>query len=192
MNKIAVKHIAFLLFFLSITNLFAQHEKFSLSVSYPVLLGGKTPQNTIGIVDVGVDYRLLNRSKIRLGTSFNVSFLRNNTVSEREYFKRITILEPKVFIALNLNAIEPYLGMGYTYFRTYEEFDFGETELIVAGGGFGFNIGSSIRLLKKLFGHIEYAYGGPKTIPIKQPDFIENTKMLRKINILKIGVDFRF
>ncbi|WP_278035344.1 outer membrane beta-barrel protein [Flavobacterium nitratireducens] len=108
--------LAFCLLF--ITKSISQNYRFSTDASFQNPSSHNfISDNSNGVIDLGIKYRVLNSKKTKFGISFNAGILksnrdRNNVAGN---FKITSYqLQPKIFTELNFSHFTPFVGVGYT------------------------------------------------------------------------------
>lgn len=169
---------------------YAQSDNLSISLSYPIPMGENNFEQHSGTIDIGVKYRFLEKGTFNFGGSLNLGFYQQN-IKQNNYERRTSLLQPIVFAELKGKSFRPFMGLGYTFLHTNQEFGpaSGITGFIPKfdWSGLNANIGASIDILPKLFLAVQYDYtklSSGKNLP--DVDHITN------VSILKIGAGMRF
>lgn len=163
----------------------AQSDKFSFSVAYPIPLGQEVFKKNDGIIDVGVQYRFNDIGPVVLGASANVGFYTYEQV-DIGFTNRDVLVQPRIFAELPISKFRPFVGLGYTFTRLNEEFDFGTNEINKKWSGINLNIGASFDILAGLFVRAEYDF-----IRFFGSDVFDS-KDYNPVSTAKIGLGYRF
>lgn len=189
------KALLFLLLILSF-NLFSQNSKFSIELNYPIPSDNNfIGKNYTGIIDLGVKYRILNKSIVNLGLALNANLLtfdNTNINSPQDYKIYAYPIQPRMLCEFNIKSIEklhPYSSIGYSFIifkasgtnNGYDISDLNETQ-----SGFNINFGLAYDITKKLFVNAQYDF-----IKLSQKDDIPNTTYNSNVNLIKIGIGLR-
>ena len=176
-------------------------DKISFELRYPIPLGDNLlnkgfGDGYLGLIDIGVDYNVIETNRIGIGVLFNSSILR---LSETDV--TLFILSPKIKIDYEINinkfSIIPQIGLGYSNWRFRapaimmtdefgnpvegEKYKENENGLTIKGGTkFVFN--SS----KNLNWYFQIAYEFTK---LEKPDYGANdSKYNRNMHLLYPGI----
>lgn len=174
----------------------SQESKFSLELNYPIPIDNNfIGENYNGIIDIGVDYRIVNLNPVNLGVSLNAGVLTNN-VNENNGLQNIKItsyvIQPRIFAELDLESIDkfhPSVGLGYTIMDfnasgTNNGFDVSDAS--DTQSGLNFNFGLAYDMTNKIFVQIQYDF-----MKLGVDNDIQDTKFNTNVNILKIGLGYR-
>ena len=142
-------------------NSFSQNSKFSIELSYPILVNEKGNDLDFidfnGIIDLGVKYNLTENKKINLGVGINTTLLKFK-VNDRftNFTRNHYIFQPKIFGKINLIENEKLAlitGLGYS-------FDFNSTENGKGKTYSGINLNAGLRYLltEKIFLNLQYDF----------------------------------
>jgi hypothetical protein len=177
----------------------AQLKRFSLDFSYPYSLDKNIlKEDYVGLVDVGLKYRIIKAPIINLGVAFNGSLFKANEVKTfnlenvdlNAYF-----VQPKLFFEFNLKQLtklRPYLAIGYSYNVTENlslqtsTMNTSQTNVTftIKEQGIILNTGISLDLSSWFYLHAQYDFLRLKNI--NNPELeTQNT------NIVKAGIGFR-
>ncbi len=194
-----VKKLLLCLLLIFSLNSFSQESNFSLELNYPITVD----QNFIGkgyngLVDLGLKYRFLDFDYINLGASANGGLFktaRNGMLNQRDY--TAFIIQPRVFVELdseNISKFHPGVGLGYSVVILNAHIVAGdrpgetyETTASYSKGGFNLNLGMAYDMTKRFFVQVQYDF-----IKLGADDRVLNIKYNTNINILKIGLGYRF
>lgn len=190
--NIKLSYLALIIFVSS--GVYAQKGKFSATVAYPVTLGDNFFDRNDGVIDLGVQYRIINAKILHVGIGINTAFFNyeNEAFSTTE---NITLLQPKVLAELDIPALKgfrPFVGIGYGAFMFRSEFDNGN-EVIKENddtGGINMNLGISKDIFAGLFMHVQYDYLNIKRSDTRVPD--PDDAFYKSVSILKLGLGYRF
>lgn len=163
----------------------AQSDKFSFSVAYPIPLGEEVFKRNNGVIDVGVQYRFKELGPVMLGGSANVGFYTYEMAADG-FTNRDVLVQPRIFGEVVLAKFRPFVGLGYTFTRLNEEFDFGANEITKNWSGINFNLGASLDLIAGLFIRGEYDF-----IRFLGSDVFD-VKRWNRASTAKIGLGYRF
>ncbi|NAS32836.1 outer membrane beta-barrel protein [Flavobacteriaceae bacterium R38] len=176
---------------------FSQDSKLSLELNYPIPVDNNfLGENYTGVIDFGVKFRFVDLNPVNLGVALNGGILVDNDNLSNEFVNsNITIytVQPKLFAELDLEALKrfhPTIGLGYS-FLIFDGLasisDFGLFELNDTRNGFNFNLGVAYDITDRLFAQVQYDF-----IRLDVDDDVPDTKFNTNINILKIGIGYRF
>ncbi len=189
----------FVFLFLISFKIFAQDQKWSVEVNYPISVGVDLSNDNPGIADLGVKYRFLDLNVVKIGVGLNVGAFHDRISSfdnptggiERVNFKETNwLFQPKVFAEFQIpgvSKLRPSMGLGYALVRSNfdgallnENFSVRESD-----GGLNLNIGLSYDLTKNLFFQAQYDY-------VRYNIRNENISRNDNLGFLKLGIGFRF
>lgn len=165
---------------------FSQDSKISLEVNYPIPMADNfIGEFYNGIADIGIDYKFFNKSAFNLGASLNGGVFVNDS------FQNVTttayIVQPRLFGELIvLDKIRPSLGIGYTIIGFNVSGD-SNLETPSTEGGLNLNLGIAYDITKKIFAQVQYDFSS-----ISAPNDIPDTSFNTQIQLLKIGIGYRF
>lgn len=191
MKKILMLTVIVLISF----NTRSQDSNFSMELSYPMLLDNYfIGDNYNGIIDLGLDYVFESSKTINFGLSFNTSVLQNNANQNvSNPFKVVSyVLQPRVVAVGNsavLGGFSPFAGLGYSFFV----FDISGSSngFTDASGdtqsGINLNFGMGYDLSQRFFAQIQYDF-----MRTSVADGVPNVKYNTNVNLLKIGVGYKF
>lgn len=187
-----------LLFLLLITsfNLFSQNSKFSIELNYPIPSDNNfIGKNYTGVVDLGVKYRILNKSIVNLGLSLNTGLLtfdNSNINSPQDYKIYAYPIQPRMLCEFNIKPLEklhPYSSIGYSFiiFKATGT-NYGEdiSDMNKTQNGFNINFGLAYDITKKLFVNTQYDF-----IKLNQNGDFPNTTYNSNVNLIKIGLGLK-
>ena len=188
-----MKYLLPIVCFLFVSVSYAQDTKFSVTLSYPLPIDKNfIGENYTGVADMGVQYRFVDTGIVKIGASANGSYLvfDNDLVPQSSTVKALFI-QPGIFGALHLPGLQkitPSLGIGYTFvnFRA-NSFLLDSADLNQNQSGFNANAGLSINFSSRFFALLHYDF-----IKLSPVDGAPDLKFNTNINLLKIGVGFRF
>lgn len=190
------KLLLILLLILTIKS-FSQDSKFSIELNYPIPIDNNfVGENYNGIIDFGAAYRFANLNPLKMGASLNGGILVNNSNQNNGFrnFKVTSyVIQPRIFGELNLKSLEkfhPTVGLGYTVMvfnasGTNNGIDVSDGD--ITDDGFNFNSGLKYDINEKVFAQVQYDF-----VKLGVDNDIPDTKFNRNINILKIGLGYRF
>jgi len=175
---------------------FSQNSKFSVSIAYPMTMGENYFNRNDGVFDLGAQYRFLDAKAVQVGVSLNGSFF--NYTFETDQTKtteKTFVAQPRVFAELNIPAIKsfkPFVGIGYAFTSFKNEFDNGQNSIEenTSASGLNLNMGISYHIFNGLFVQAQYDYIKAE----REEGTVFNTEesFYQKINLLKLGVGYRF
>ncbi len=185
-----------LILFLTIKS-FSQDSKFSIELNYPIPIDNNfIGEDFFGIIDLGLDYRFINLNPVNIGISFNGGVLVNNSNqnSGLQDFKVTSYMfQPRLFGELDfesLNKLHPSVGIGYTimiFDASGSNNGFDVSDKTDTQSGFNFNLGLKYDVTERLFAQIQYDF-----VKLGVDNDIPNIKFNTNVNILKIGLGYRF
>ena len=187
----------FLLIF-STFNSFSQDSKSTIELSYPIAIDDNfIGDNYNGIIDAGFKFRLANLNLINLGGSINVGYYKNSK-SERVQPINVNLytIQPRLFAELNLDnlpKLHPSVGIGYSIFLFKAKSNSninGDIDIpneTLDESGLNFNLGLAYDITDTIIIQVQYDF-----IKINIDDNIPDIKYNTNINILKIGLGYRF
>ena len=193
-----VRIITILLIFFSIKS-FSQNSKFSIEANFPIAIGDNfLEDNYNGIIDLGINYRFLQKEVVNLGVSANFGFFKNTksgaTDLNQMFDVKIIPIQPRLFAEFNIQNLEklhPQIGIGYSILIYNAEWaDNRDAELPADindnESGFNFNLGIAYDISEKFFLQAQYDF---VKIGVENgvPDISYNTN----INIMKFGIGYR-
>ncbi len=182
----------FSLFFL-VFNLTAQDSKISVTLSYPIPVGDNFASSYTGIVDLGLQARLIEAGPLAIGVSANADYSRNSVDSGSTTFKEAAFLiQPRVFGELNLDAIakfKPFIGLGYTFAIITADPPGGAfPDKKNKYGGINFNLGAAYNITEMFF--VLAQFDGVKlSRDVPQQEVAD---FYSKISHIELGVGVRF
>ncbi|WP_417369110.1 outer membrane beta-barrel protein [Gelidibacter japonicus] len=164
-------------------NSFSQDSKFSIELSYPILVNEKGNDLEFidfnGIIDLGVKYNLTENKKVDFGVGINTTLLKFKVDDVFVKFTRSHyIFQPKIFGKINLIENEKLAlitGLGYSF-----DFNSTENENSKTYSGISFNAGLRYLLTEKIFFHIQYDF-----IMYNKEELVYYNKNL---SLIKIGI----
>ncbi|WP_019039544.1 outer membrane beta-barrel protein [Psychroflexus tropicus] len=180
-------------------NLNAQESKFDIEANFPIAIGDNfLGDNYNGIIDLGINYRFLQKEILNLGVSANFGFFKNTKsgATDLNQLFDVTIIpiQPRLFAEFNIPNLEkfhPQIGIGYSILIFNADWaDNRDAELPDdiddSEGGFNFNLGIAYDLSEKFYLQAQYDF---VKIGVENgvPDISYNTN----INILKFGIGYR-
>ncbi len=189
------KTLTAFLFLLVASTLCAQDQKVSATLSYPLPIGSSfIAQNYTGVIEGGLQVRFVNTSLIRMGASFNGSYLTfKDSPSSRTNSVNAYFLQPRVFGELVVPALQkfrPTLAVGYTFvsFRAKSGFADGDP-ITLQDNQQGFNIhtGFYFNVTNRFFTSVHYDF-----VKLSTDEEVPGTKENTNISQLKFGIGFRF
>jgi len=142
-------------------NSFSQNSKFSVELSYPILISEKGNDFDFidfnGIIDLGVKYNLTENKKIDFSVGINTTLLKFKVDDGFTKFTRNHyIFQPKIFGKINLienGKLDLISGLGYSFDFNSTENGKGKTY-----SGINFNAGMNYLFTEKIFLHIQYDF----------------------------------
>lgn len=176
---------------------FSQESNLSLDISLPVLLGQNFyADNYVGVFDVGGSYDFTELNTTKIGTSLNVSFLRDANVGRNSLFDlRLYIIEPKVnatFVIPSNENLHFKTGLGYSLFvfdlvqnENTTQFDFNENTTDNKSG-IALNLGIIYDFTNKFYLEMQYDF-----VKLFADNNVIANAYNTNLNILKIGVGIR-
>ncbi|EPR72911.1 hypothetical protein ADIWIN_1999 [Winogradskyella psychrotolerans RS-3] len=186
----------FLLCIVSIEG-YSQESKFNIELSYPLTIDNNfVGKNYNGVIDIGLRFRFLELNTIYIGGSLHTGYL-NNSKSER--FQPIDVnlftIQPRIFAELNLPnlpKLHPSLGVGYSMFvfkpvNNQPSLSPNTTYKSESESGVNINIGVAYDISNKILIQLQYDF-----VKIGVADDVPNITYNSNINILKIGLGYRF
>lgn len=193
-----MKRFLFLvLCFFTINRGFSQDSNFSIELNLPILLGQNFyADNYVGIFDVGASYDFYEFKTTKIGTSLNVSFLRDANIGRNSLFDlRLYIIEPKVHATFTMPS-KPNLhfktGLGYSLFvfdlvqnENTTEFNFNDSTTDNKNG-IALNLGLIYDFTDKFYVEIQYDF-----VKLFADNNVIPNAYNTNLNILKIGVGIR-
>ena len=191
------KHLLILLFVFIIGKNFSQESNVSLDVNLPVLLGKNFyADNYTGVFDVGGSYDFTELKTTKIGTSLNVSFLRDANVGRNSLFDlRLYVIEPKVnatFVIPSNENLHFKTGLGYSLFifdlvqnENTTQFDFNENTTDNKSG-ITLNLGIIYDFTNKFYVEMQYDF-----VKLFADENVIANAYNTNLNILKIGVGIR-
>lgn len=184
------------LFFLS-TAMVAQEEKWSVEANFPISVGEDLGNDVSGVIDVGLKYRFLDFSFVKIGAGINAGYFKGNVNSFTDpvlydYDETNWLIQPKLFAEFSIPSVSklhPSLGLGYSIIESKNEGLFGDESINIsdASGGLNVNLGLSYDISKKFFIQAQYDYIHNK---IESDNFDITVK--ENLGYLKLGVGLRF
>lgn len=188
--------IAILMLLLPILGL-AQDRKFSLEANYPITIDQNFVGNTYnGAIDIGLDYIFARSLNFDLGLGLNAGLLsnkRNETDDPSSFKANIYTIQPKIYGELVINSIpnlHPQFGLGYSIFvfdisGTFPQTTFNQRS--ETKGGMNFLAALLFDVSDRLFIQFQYDF-----VKLAREDDIPDTKYNNNINLLKLGLGYRF
>lgn len=172
------------------SNSLAQSSNFVIEANYPVVTDDNFyGRDFNGIIDLGVKYGFAEINAIKIGAAFNSGLLINNSNLNQEFsdFKITSyLLQPKIFAAINLSQIHPFVGFGYSFLFSDVS---GTNSGIDASNasdvkdGINLNIGTHYFLTDDIFVQVQYDF-----VKFRQDEGVPNDKFMSNMNILKVGL----
>ncbi|WP_276168536.1 outer membrane protein [Zobellia alginiliquefaciens] len=185
-------------FFLSVSVL-AQDQKWSVEANYPLSVGDELGNDAPGIIDLGVKYRFLDLSIVKIGAGINAGVFKKNiddqvSPTNTDFDETNWLIQPKVFAEFNIPALtklHPSIGLGYSIIESkYEGLVSGESyKNTVSSGGLNVNLGLAYDITDRFFLQVQYDY-----ISVKDTYEYDGTNVGVDYNLgyLKFGAGFRF
>ena len=184
-------------FLLISTSLWAQDRKLSLEVNYPITIDRNfVGTNYNGVIDVGFDYIIARSLSFDLGLGLNAGWLANrqNESDNPDSFRaNIYTIQPKLYGELVINSIpklHPQFGLGYSVFifdisGTFPLTNFNQRS--ETQGGMNFLASLVFDVSERTFIQFQYDF-----VKLAQEDMIPDTRFNNNVNLLKLGLGFRF
>ena len=166
--------------------LYAQTEKLSATVSFPLPMGNNNFEKKSGKVDIGVQYRFFKTRLLHIGGSVNVGFYKYSQ-EEFRFKQKDRLLQPRVFGEFEFGKFRPFVALGYTFAHYNQEFDGGESpDVNFDLSGFNLNTGLSFDVVQHLFfiAQIDIVRLSDKAI--------FNGRYFSNISVVKFGLGYRF
>ncbi|CAZ95894.1 outer membrane beta-barrel protein [Zobellia galactanivorans] len=190
--------LSVLIFFLG-ASLFAQDYKWSVEANYPLSIGDELGNDAPGIIDLGIKYRFLDLSIVKIGAGINTGVFKENindqvSPANMDFDETNWLIQPKIFAEFNIPVIKklhPSIGLGYAIIESkYDGLVSGQPyENTVSSGGFNLNLGLSYDITDRFFLQAQYDY-------INDKDTYDydgsNVGVDYNRGYLKFGVGFRF
>ena len=177
--------------------IFAQDRKFSLEANYPITIDKNfIGSNYNGAIDVGFDYIIARSLNFDLGLGFNAGWLsnrQNETDNPSSFKANIYTLQPKLYGELVINSIpnlHPQFGLGYSIFifdvsGTYPLSNLNQRSK--SAGGMNFLAALVFDVSDRMFIQFQYDF-----VKLSREDEIPDTKYNNHVNLLKLGLGYRF
>lgn len=177
---------------------YTQNQKFNVALNYPVTIDKNfVGQSNNGIIDIGLKYRCANFKAITVGGSVNVGYLKN-TKEDAPQIADINAytLQPRIFAELNLDKLpklHPSAGIGYSMFIFNAKLNNEALAILDDENqnskefGINLNLGIAYDITQKLMAQVQYDF-----VKINIDDTVPNIDYNRNINIIKIGLGYRF
>jgi opacity protein-like surface antigen len=174
---------------------FAQINDWALELNYPMVIDNNfVGQNFNGVLELGINYNLHEALNYRLNASLHNSLFKDRSEIidvGTDFNYLLWLIQPRLkvdFILNNMPNIQPYLGVGYSFMLPFTN---GNTATFFPQDGSsrsGFNVivGLSFDINERL-----YANGGYDFVRLS-PFGTVNSAYLQNINVLKLGVGYRF
>jgi hypothetical protein len=181
----------------TINNGFSQESILSFELNLPVLLGQNFyTDNYNGVFDIGATYDFIELPSTKIGTSLNLSFLRDSNIGRNSQFDlRLYIIEPKVnatFTNPSNQNLHFKTGIGYSLFvfdlvqnENTSDFNFNDNTTDNKGG-VALNLGLIYDFNKKFYTEIQYDF-----VKLFVGEGLISNAYNTNLNILKIGVGIR-
>lgn len=187
-----------LTFFLAL-NLNAQESKFDIEANFPIAIGDNFfGDNYNAIVDLGINYRILQKEVVNLGVSANFGFFKNTKSGATDLNQLLDVkifpIQPRLFAEFNIANLEklhPQIGIGYSiiiYKAKWADNQEAESppNYNDSESGFNFNLGIAYDLSEKFFLQAQYDY-----VKIEVENGVPDISYNTNINILKFGIGLR-
>ena len=181
-------------------NTFAQDEKWSAEINYPLVPQEGGFNKNLKTFDVALKYRIVNLSALRLGLDLTGGFDFDRINGSSVDLNRSTYyFQPKIFGELIMPfapKLRTSLGIGYSVVKYNYNGEPGNIDIFSqngADGGFNFDAGISYDISKRFFIQARYDFINLK---IKEQGSLngENFEIdyTSRINRIKVGIGFRF
>jgi hypothetical protein len=193
-----MKRFLFLvLCYFTINTSFSQESNVSVELNLPVLLGQNFyADNYTGVFDIGATYEFVKLNTTKIGTSLNVSFLRDSNIGRNSQFDlRLYVIEPKIHTTFTMPSNEKLhfkTGLGYSLFvfdlvqnENTTQFNFNENTTDNKNG-VAINLGLIYDLGKKFYAEIQYDF-----VKLFVDENVIANAYNTNLNIFKIGVGIR-
>ncbi|KJD31330.1 hypothetical protein PW52_16750 [Tamlana sedimentorum] len=180
-------------------NLNAQESKFDIEANFPIAIGDNfLGDNHNGIIDLGINYRFLQKEILNLGVSANFGFFKNTksgATDQNQLFDVKTIpIQPRLFAEFNIPNLEklrPQVGIGYSILIFNADWADNRDDELPADiddseEGFNFNLGIAYDLSEKFFLQAQYDF-----VKIRVENGVPDISYNTNINILKFGIGYK-
>lgn len=186
------KYVIFWVFTLTAINAFSQKNRLGFILAIPIVTGDNyLKENYKGSIDLGAQYRFYTTEFFNIGASANISFLDfNNENFTVQPDINANFIQPRLFGELHIKRFRGILGAGpaFATFSTENALEPGQTEKVKdKTNGLNINIGVSIDIVQGLFAIAQYDY-----IKIKAFGSLDDSDFNRNVNLIKIGLGYRF
>lgn len=172
---------------------FAQNQKFSATLSYPLTIGDNFLEAYSGYVDVGAQYRFLDFTIAQVGVSVNYSLLGVDNPELPNEKLNASLLQPRLFAEFPLGsdgAFRPNIGIGYG-FNSFDENDdsmgIGIMQINTTTSGLVVNLGASYTVYNAIFVLAQFDWADINRFTSNQNESFDNRGML-----IKLGAGIRF
>lgn len=173
----------------------AQLNTWAIEINYPLVIDNNfVGQNFNGLLDLGLNYHFHEALNYRISATLHNSLFKDRAEIidlNTDFNYLLWFLQPRIkidFIFDNMPDIHPYVGVGYSLMTPFTN---GNTSTFFPEGGStrsGFNI---IAGLTFDLGNHWYANGGYDFVKLSKLNNVSNP-YLQNVNVLKLGVGYRF
>lgn len=175
---------------------YGQESNFSIEANFPYTFGDNfVDEGYNGAADVGLKYRFAEYSAVDLGASLNVgAFFRDDTRFDgsSDINRNAIIFQPRIFASYHIDGypqLHPMVGLGYSIFafnvndENFAGADFQENS---SDDGFNLNVAVAYDVAEKWFLQLQYDFIKLSARNVRKTPYNQN------VNILKIGIGYRF
>lgn len=175
----------------------AQDRKFSLEANYPITIDKNAlGADYDGAIDIGFDYIFARSLNFDLGLGFNAGWLSSSRFEANDpnrFKSNIYTIQPKIYGELVINSIpnlHPQFGLGYSLFVFDISGTFPQTNLNQRSettGGMNFLAALVFDVSERMFIQFQYDF-----VKLTRENNIPDTKYYNNVNLLKLGLGYRF
>ncbi|WP_296381664.1 outer membrane beta-barrel protein [Winogradskyella sp.] len=188
-----IRSLFFLVLIFSTFNSFSQDSKFNVELSYPLPIDNNfIGDNYNGIIDVGFKFRFAELNIVNIGGSLNAGYFKNSKSKIAQTIGvNLYAIQPRIFAELNIDNISklhPSVGLGYSIFLFKAE----PNNILIGNktldeSGLNLNLGLAYDVTDAVIIQVQYDF-----VKINVDDNIPDVKYNTNINILKVGLGYRF
>lgn len=180
---------------LLVNAMFAQTSDWSLEINYPLVIDQNfVGQNFDGLAELGLSYRLHEDLHYNLSATLHNSLLKDRSQIEdviTDFNVLLWFVQPRLkadFIFDSLPNVHPYVGVGYSFVRSFTN---GNVGTFFPQGG---NTRSGINAIAGVTVDVSsqwYINAGYDFVRLSKVGTIANP-FLQNINTIKLGAGYRF
>ncbi len=191
-----IKYLAGVLLLCCLTSGFAQGEKWSVEVHFPITLDNNfVGSNFNGVLGIGSSYRFVQTGSINVGAGLYLGLLTDprNREFGADFSANAFYIQPNGIVELQLDQLgdfRPSLGVGLSVFTFSSQQSISDFELNnVPETQVGFNISTGLAYFISTRFFIQAIYDFTALAP---DDDVPDNDFNSNVNLLNVGVGYRF